>query len=235
MRQHRTGLVGARGRVRHRVRRARRQEVLVARAGDRRAIRIHRHRQRDRGVEVGAVAAGRRIPPAPHHRVAAWHQEGVGELRGVGDRARIIAAVRRAVQRLPGLAAAIGRLVHHLVRALGEIDRLQDVEVERVLDVAVGVARRELDVGDAAVLGIGRADFAVGLARDLLVLADAGPRVAAERRRLVCGHGDLGDARLDGRRRGERAAGGERGDDACAQPPPLCRSRRKLEQFACWC
>src|SRR6185503_4063333 len=107
-----------------------------------------------------------------------------------------------AAKRVPGLAAAIGRLVHHLVRALLELDRLQDVEVELVLDVAARVARRELEVDDDAILPVVGIDFAVRDADQLLVLADARPRITAERRRLAGGDLDPGDARL-GERRGK--------------------------------
>ena len=97
------------------------------------------------------------------------------------------------------LRAAVRRLVHHLVRAFAQVDRLEDVEVECVLDVAANVPRRQQDVDDDGILRIRGIDFAECLADDLLVLTDARPRVAAEGRRL--GGDDLNprDARF-GRR-----------------------------------
>ena len=58
--------------------------------------------------------------------------------------------------------------------ALAQVDRLQDVEVERVLDLAARIPRRELDVDDDGVLRIGGIDLAERLADDLFVLPDAG-------------------------------------------------------------
>jgi len=59
------------------------------------------------------------------------------------------------------------------VRALGQIERLQDVEIVRVLDVAVRVRRREPDVRDDGILRIVRIDLALRIAGDDFVLADA--------------------------------------------------------------
>src|SRR5213078_308009 len=81
-----------------------------------------------------------------------------------------------AAQVRPRLAAAVRRLVHHLVGALAQIDRLQHVEVERVLDVAPGVPRRQRDVDDDRVLRIVRLHLAERLADDLFVLPDASVR-----------------------------------------------------------
>ena len=56
--------------------------------------------------------------------------------------------------------------------ALGEVDRLEDEDIHRVLDLAVGVAGRELDIGDDRVSRIRGVDLAVGFAAKLLVRAD---------------------------------------------------------------
>jgi hypothetical protein len=85
------------------------------------------------------------------------------------------------------------------VCALLQVDRLQDVEVERVLDLAPSIARREREIDDDGVLRVKRVDLAVGLAGELLVLANAGPGVAAKGRRLGRRDLNLGDARLGAR------------------------------------
>src|SRR3979411_682656 len=87
----------------------------------------------------------------------------------------------------PGLIAAVRRLIHHLVGALAQVARLEDVEVKRVLDVSVGVPRRELKIDDPCVLLVERIDFGESLAGELLVLPDVRPGVAAEGRRLYGG------------------------------------------------
>src|SRR4029079_815546 len=53
-------------------------DVFVSRASDRRAVCILGDGQRDRGVVVGVVGAGRIVPAAPDHRVAARGQGQVG-------------------------------------------------------------------------------------------------------------------------------------------------------------
>jgi hypothetical protein len=62
------------------------------------------------------------------------------------------------------------------------------VDVGRVLDHAARIARREREVLDRRVEGVGRVDFAVGLADEALVLADCIESGAAEGRGF-----DLGD------------------------------------------
>jgi hypothetical protein len=96
------------------------------------------------------------------------------------------------------------------VSALAQIDRLEDVEIERVLDVASDVARGQLDVHDPGILRVERIDLAERLAHNLLVLSDTRPRVTAERRRFRGGDLDLRDVRL---RHSGRADGGQREDD----------------------
>jgi hypothetical protein len=86
------------------------------------------------------------------------------------------------------------------VGALGQIDRLEDVEIEGVLDVPAGVARRQPDVHDYGILRVARVHLAERLTNDLLVLPDAGPRVATERRRFSGDDLDPGDPRLGGGR-----------------------------------
>src|SRR5262249_58961887 len=105
----------------------------------------------------------------------------------VGDRAGIVATGWETAEILPRLAATIRRLVHHLVGALAQVDRLQDVEVEGVPDGTVRVPLREPDVHDHGVLRVVGIHLAERLAGNLFVLPDAGPREAAKRWRLGCG------------------------------------------------
>src|SRR5439155_3412540 len=94
------------------------------------------------------------------------------------------------------LPAAVRRLVQHLVVPFTQIDRLQDVEVERILDLSGSIPRRKLDVDDNLILCILRIQLAKRLPDDLLVLPDTRPRVSAERRRLLLRDLDLLDLRL---------------------------------------
>src|SRR5207248_11371953 len=77
-----------------------------------------------------------------------------------------------------------------------QIDRLEDVEVEGVFDLAARVARRELDVHDRGVLRIVGVELAVRLAGQLFVLADVLEDVAAEGRRLLLDDLDFRDVRV---------------------------------------
>ena len=195
-------------------------DVLVRRARNRRAVAVRRHRHGDGEV---VVAGWRRdVPAVPRQAVALVHQERVARIRRGG---RVVAAAR-AVEGAEELVAAVVDLDEQLVVAVAQIDRLQDVDVHRVLDVAARVARRELDVGDDPVASVVRVDFAVGLAAQLLVGA-GGPERARhardrilEGRRLDAGDLDLGDARLRARyRQAERRRKGERHGRA---PPVDC-------------
>src|SRR5207244_8778217 len=94
---------------------------------------------------------------------------------------------------------------------LREVDGLEDVDVDRILDHAPLIARREVDVRDERVAAVRRIDLAVGAVKDLLVLADAAERQAAERRRLDAHDLERGDARLGGQ--AERA---QRARENCA-------------------
>src|SRR5262249_39731183 len=89
-------------------------------------------------------------------------------------RARVVAA-DPMIQGGYGLASAIRRLIHHLVIALARVNRLQDVEIERVLDIAPRIPRREREVDDDRISRVARADFGECLADDLFVLSDARP------------------------------------------------------------
>ena len=145
MRQLRLGLVEVRGRIAQGVRRAAGHDVLVVRPGDRRAVRVLRDRQSDRRVEVRAVGAGRLVPAAPHHRVAARHQERVRKHVRVGDRAGVVAAAADTRERGPCLAAAVRRFVHDLVRARVQVA----ADEAELLDAAheLGNAVRRRDAG----------------------------------------------------------------------------------------
>jgi hypothetical protein len=70
------------------------------------------------------------------------------------------------------------------VIAFAQVDRLQDVEIKRILDLPVGVLWRELYIEDRGILRVVRIELAEGLADDLFVGADALEGLTAERRRL---------------------------------------------------
>jgi len=176
----RRALRGRRGGVLERERGAAGDDVLIARPGDRRVSGVTRDREAGRRGETGQRSEIV-LPSAPHRGVAARPEEGILQHRGIGERRRIVAAGRRVVQRLIGLAAPVRRLVHHLAIALVQVERLQDVEIVLIFDVAVGVFRRQLDVGDQRILRVRRTDLARRDPGDDLVLADAGKRVSAER------------------------------------------------------
>ena len=206
MSKRRLALVQRGRRVSQRVSRSRADDVLESRAGDGAAVRIVGDGQVDDGLKVRRAGAGGKVPTAPHHGVAARHEEGIGQSGRVGDRTWVSAA-GEAAEGIPSLVAAVGRLVHHLVVALAQVNRLEDVEGERILDVAVGVRRREANVGDDRVLGIGGIHFAVGHADEFFVLSDARPHVAAKGGRFLGGNDDLGDARAHGKRTGNQRNG----------------------------
>ena len=90
-------------------------------------------------VEIGVVVASRGVPAAPDHRVALRRQE---RARGIA-RGRGIVAARGAIEVAEELGAPVGRFVEDFMVALAQIDRLQDVEIEGVFDLAGGVARRK--------------------------------------------------------------------------------------------
>ena len=79
------GLVERRGRVGQVERGVAGDDVFVRRAGDRGAVGVLGHRQRDGGDEAGVAGARALVPAAPDERVAARHQEGFGEHRRIGD------------------------------------------------------------------------------------------------------------------------------------------------------
>ena len=68
--------------------------------------------------------------------------------------------------------AAIVEVNEQPMVAVVQIDRLEDEDVHRVLDLAARVARRHFDVGDHGVARIAGIELAKGGATELLVLAD---------------------------------------------------------------
>ena len=109
--------------------------------------------------------------------------------------------------------------VHHVVKeglvALVHRDRLQDVEVHVVLDQALRVLRRAVEVHEARVdrvLGISDAERA---ADDLLVLADGAERATFERRRLDSVDDETRDLGKACSRRERRSLGRRRRPGAC--------------------
>ena len=231
MRQRRPRLIERRRRIAEGVGRPLADDVFVGRAGDGGAVGVDGDGQGDRGVEVGGAGAGAAVPPAPHQRVAARQEKRVREHLGAGHRAWIVAA-GAAIQRRMRLAAAIGRLVHHLVVAAAQILRLEDVEIERVLDHAVLVSRRELDVHDHRVPGIARVELAERPADQLFVLSHAGKGVTAEGRRFPHRELDPDHAGRRGRHDRECAHRRQHGHDGPTPDPRLPRpSARRSAQW----
>jgi hypothetical protein len=62
------------------------------------------------------------------------------------------------------------------------VDRPQEEDVRRVLDLAGGVRRSESEIGDNRVAAVGRIDLALGATDELLVLPDPAERASRERR-----------------------------------------------------
>jgi hypothetical protein len=99
------------------------------------------------------------------------------------------------------------------VRALGQIRRLQDIEVGGVFDVAVRVAGSKRKVDDKRVVQVGWAQLTEVFAVYLFVSPDTRKRKAAERRRS----GDdlqLGEACVCIGHNQHRCAGAERASHA---------------------
>ncbi len=190
----RCALLARSGRVGELERRVARHDVFIAGAREGRIVgpdRDGQHRGRGEPVQRSKIV----LPAAPDRRVSARPQEGILQHGGIRQRRGIVGAGRRVVERLIGLAAAIGRLVHHLMIALAEVDRLEDVEVVGVLDVAVLIPRGQRDVRDDRILRVRRIYLALCDPDDELVLTDERERMAAEGGAAL-EDGDLGDARV---------------------------------------
>ena len=199
-------LIGRGGGISQSIRCARVHDVFVRRTSDGGAVRVPGHGQRDRGREP-CPWLRRRIPSAPDQRVAARQQKRRRQIDGIGHRSRIVTG-GSAIQPAVRLAAAIRRLVHHLVRAAAEIDRFENVEVERILDASTRVPRRQREIDDDRVAGDVGVELAEGLPDDLFVLAHGRKCVSAERRRFLRDDLNPGDMRIRSRGEGERAEDG---------------------------
>ena len=118
------------------------------------------------------------LPAARDHDEAALHQEAVAH---VDRRIRIRA---RAEQRAGGPVeirhrdriAAVDDVEHDAPAALRAIERQQDGHVGAPLDAAGGVARGQLDVGDAAIGGVSRVDGEVQAPLQLFIGPDLSGR-----------------------------------------------------------
>src|SRR5260370_14902931 len=110
-----------------------------------------------------------------------------------------IVAVDSTVERGNGLPDAVWRLVQHFVIALRKVKRLQNIKVERIVDFAVGVSRRKLQIDNSRIFRIIRIELAKCLPNDLLVLSNTRPRITAESRRFLRGYLNLLHTRVSGR------------------------------------
>ena len=177
-------------------------DVLVGRPGDARAVAVPGHRCGD-----GQLVAARRdvhVPAVRDDGVALEHEKagtGVSRRDGVVD----VAAV---VQPVPSHRAPVVDVDEEPAVSFAEIDRLEHEDVHRVRHFAVGVPRRQLDVGDERVPRVGGVDFAIRLAPKLLVGTDVTERFTFQRGRFPARDFDLGDVRL-GEGSGVEQQGGE--------------------------
>src|SRR3954465_3498590 len=133
---------------------------------------------------------------------------------------------------VPRLFTSMNSLWLPFGRSMG----LKRKEVHRVPDGAGSRPRRESDIDDHAIAGIGRVHLSEGDAPDLFVRADAPVHPegrASQRRPLDAGDHDTGDAGFGGER-GHREAKREPRNDLCHgfSPPaeggaaPTCASAR---------
>jgi hypothetical protein len=97
---------------------------------------------------------------------------------------RRVVTERSVIEAADAHLTAIVHVEQQPVITATQIDGLQYEDVHRVLDAAIGVARREIDVGDHGILGQCRIDGTVRATVQLLVSADSTELAPAERRRL---------------------------------------------------
>ena len=135
------------------------------------------------------------LPSHPEEREALTHERAVAELR-LGR--RIGAAGRFLKCGEHRLAAAVADFVEQPAVAAPRVDGHEQVEVSAELDLAIRVARRELQIDDVRIAGEIRIEREVDLADDLLVGADGAERAAAENR-LAPLDAEPDHPRLDGR------------------------------------
>ena len=214
MRERRGGLLECRRRIRQPPERGavRILPLLHGRAGNRPAV-VHGRRQI--GQHRPRVAAARRTvqPAARHVRVALVHEEFVAGVLGRVAPPGLVKVAEHDV------ASAVVDLVHQDVVAPGDVDRLEHVELEGVLDQAVRVARRVLEIHDPGVQGSVRIGDGRGGPEQDLVRADRPERPAAERR-LMAGDVEPSDARMRQRHRRGFLRSRLTGTLAPAQPDP---------------
>ena len=187
-RQH--GVIAGRGFIRQ----AELLQVAAARAGDelladaphdRRAV-VGGHRRVQPEPAIGPRRT--RIPARPHQREAQPQRQRIAEIRRAR---RLVAGPAGAQIGEQHDAAAVVHFVEDAAVASLGIGRAQDADVAAVLDAAARVARRLVDVDDAAVGGMRRVEFADRDAVEPLVGARRAEGGAADERRarrdLDCG------------------------------------------------
>ena len=158
-------------------------------------------RNGDDGHHLAAAARKRvALPSAPDQDEALLLQEAVAG--GVGGGGPDVE------ERGDQLVSAVHDVIDQRVVALAQVDRLQDGERHRVLDVPTRVPRRSLDVLDDPVAGMARIDLPGDRSIELFVRSCATERSGAVRR--AGGEGDARDFRADSGRERQQ---GEQGDD----------------------
>src|SRR5260370_17392755 len=94
-------------------------------------------------------------------------------------------ATDSAIDRADRLPAAVWRLVQHSVIALGKVNRLQNVKVERILDFARGASRCKVQIDDDRIFGIIWIELPKCLPNHLFLLPNTRPRISAKRGRFL--------------------------------------------------
>jgi hypothetical protein len=144
---------------------------------NRAAVRVARDRQPGKGSIIPWRNESLVFPTGKDERIAAAHEQAAP---CVGRRRRIVAA--HAVEGTVSLVAAIDDIIEDSLVALRHVHGFDNVHIGRIFDHAVGVARRQVDVGNEGVTAVQRIDLAVRSGEDLLVGADGSERQSPERR-----------------------------------------------------
>src|SRR5581483_121360 len=115
-------------------------------------------------------------PAAPDDGIAAAHEEAIAFDAGLVE---VVAAAGEVEVAQEQLVAAIVDVVKRRPVALGRVLGSEDGDVRGELDLALGVARRLVEIDDDLVVGIRGIDGEMGDGRDFLIRARVAERLAA--------------------------------------------------------
>jgi hypothetical protein len=141
----------------------------------------HSRHHRDRQDQSPAARRKVALPTAPHHRVAAIHQEAGPR---VGSLIEVVAAGSVIEVAEQPFAAAIDYVIDQGSVAVRGHARAQDFDVGRRFDHPLRIARRAVDIDDDAVAGFAGRDGNRGAGNNAIIGADRAEGPAFERRRL---------------------------------------------------